>query len=171
MFCKKAYKILQKLIPNPAHLLNTNTRIFSLQKSYKNLALDLAFRFAEKTWIISKGPLNVFMRLKGFDCKYLTISVALSIKSTKIMILRILETVLALSTTNTRSLTPVFLISATIYMRFGMSKGCLYMRDSAGSFSNTCIYLTTFGIMIEESISIRTSGKTFLRWQAFKTSL
>lgn len=103
------------------------------------------------------------MHLENLDRKYLTILVASSIELIKIIVLGILKMALALSITNARFLNPVFLIGATIYVRFGPSKSYLYMRVGNNSFNNICIYLNTFKVIVTESISIGITEKTFLR--------
>lgn len=103
------------------------------------------------------------MHLESLDRKYLTISVTSSIKSTKIMVLRISEMVLVLDITYARFSNLAFLIGATIYMRFDLSRGYRYMHDGAESFSNIRIYSNIFGMTVAENISIETAKKTFLR--------
>lgn len=103
------------------------------------------------------------MYLKSLDRKYLTILVVSSIESTKIMVLETLEMAPALGIIYTRSLNLVFLIGATVYMRFGLSKGCLYMQIDGRSFNNIYIYSSIFGVTVAESISVGTARKTSLR--------
>lgn len=103
------------------------------------------------------------MYLQNLDRKYLIISVALLIKSTKIMVVEILKIVPVLGITNARSSNPTFLISTTIYVRFGLSKGCLYMQTGDESFNNICIYSSIFSMTVAKNISVGIARKIFLR--------
>lgn len=129
IFYWKTCKISWKLILNPIYSIYIYIWVFLLRRSCKNLALDSTFKFTEKVQIIFEGCFNIFIHLESLDRKYLTILVASLIKSTKIMVLGILEIAPAFGITNARSLNPAFLIDATVYMRFGLSKCCLYMCD------------------------------------------
>lgn len=124
---------------------------------------DSAVKFVEKVRIITSGCLILLMYLESLDRKYLTILVALSIELTKIIVLRLLEMVPVLAIMSTRSSNPVFLINTTIYVRFGLSRGCLYMRAGNESFNNICIYSSIFSVTVAESISVERARKIFLR--------
>lgn len=73
-FYWKAHKILQRLIPNPAHSGYTYTEVSLLQRFFKNLVQDSAVKFVKKVRIIILGCFVLFICLKSLDCKYLTIS-------------------------------------------------------------------------------------------------
>lgn len=77
--------------------------------------------------MIILGRLVFFIYLESLDRKYLTILVVLLMKSTKILVMRILVIVLAFSITNARSSHPVFLINANVYVRFGLVRSGLYI--------------------------------------------
>lgn len=61
----------------------------------------------------------------------------------------------ALNITNIKSLNPIFVISTIIYIKFSLLKNCLYIQNNAGSFHNTNIYLSIFGIIVAKSINIK----------------
>lgn len=57
----------------------------------------------------------------------LTIIIASSIESSKIIVIKIFKILLVLNIINIRFLNPAFLINAIVYTRFGLLKGCLYI--------------------------------------------
>lgn len=79
------------------------------------------------------------------------------------MVLKISEMTLTLGITNARSSNPAFPIDATIYVRFGLLRSCLYMRTGGGSFNDIRIYSSTYSMIVAESISIEIVGKTSLK--------
>ncbi len=103
------------------------------------------------------------MHLESLDYKYLTILIALLIELTQIIVLGILKIIPIFDMTNVRSSSLAFLIDITVYVRFGLFKGCLYKRASDESFNNICIYSSIFSVIIAENISVGMAKKISLR--------
>ena len=64
---------------------------------------------------------------------------------------------------NTRFSNSAFLIGTIVYIKFGLSRSCLFMWAGGEGYNHICIYSNTFGMTITKSISIRMVGKISLR--------
>ena len=93
--------------------------ISSFLRFYIICVFMLMLKFAKNIQIIWSILPIIFICSRSFKCKYFVIGMALLIKFTNIIILKVLHTLSLFEIANIKTLKPGFFINKIIYMRFG----------------------------------------------------
>lgn len=131
------------------HLVHIYIQVLPNLRFAKNLVFNIIERFADNVQIITFAFfLSFWINLGYLNYRNFTIFIALLIKSTNIIIFRILLIAFLLSTRRASSSYLGLWIKLRIQARLGPSNGCLYICNSKDNLSKTLMYLRMFSIII-----------------------
>lgn len=137
-----------------AYLMQNYIWVLSLQKSLKNYVRILMIKFLKFFYI---NIITLLYNLaKSWLYKYITNLSTISMLSIKIIVFEIANAKLMEIIKKSSFLKPDFLVWVTKYIIFDLSNNFLYNQIRDRSYNNLQIYFNTFGIIIANSVNIRT---------------